>query len=221
MSYFLFVPGCSMGNISMMLTVGCLVKQSEWDIRTCFGLGTGATPFACNRQVCKGDEMHLCLVRTASGPALLPFLASASAASTACFVCLLSVCYHVVQYLSAAQATRKLQDAAGQTSGNQLLVLLDALLVQRTPICGNQVCEPGERTIAGPNNLGAHAHSQMLHARCEGSMFTVGTIRWLHTHLFHPDRHDLVGDTCGGNWESVALMNHGRHCVACSVLWSP
>ncbi|CAL5224259.1 g6916 [Coccomyxa viridis] len=56
--------------------------------------------------------------------------------------------------LSAAQATRKLQDAAGQTSGNQLLVLLDAPLVQRTPICGNQVCEPGERTIAGPNNLG-------------------------------------------------------------------
>ena len=59
------------------------------------------------------------------------------------------------QDLSAAQAMRKLQDAAGQTSGNQLLVLLDVPLVQQAPICGNQVCEPGERTIAGPNNLGA------------------------------------------------------------------
>jgi hypothetical protein len=59
------------------------------------------------------------------------------------------------QDLRAAQATRALQDAAGQTSGNQLLVLLDAPLVQREAMCGNQVCEPGERTIAGPNNLGA------------------------------------------------------------------
>ena len=80
----------------------------------------------------------------------------------ACPICLLIVCCCTSQDLSAAQATRKLQDAAGQTSGNQLLVLLDAPLVQRTPICGNQVCEPGERTIAGPNNLGAQAHSQML-----------------------------------------------------------
>ena len=66
------------------------------------------------------------------------------------------------QDLSAAQATRKMQDAAGQTSGNHLLVLLDATLLQRTSICGNQVCEPGERTIAGPNNLGAPAPSQLL-----------------------------------------------------------
>ena len=73
-----------------------------------------------------------------------------------------------VQDLSAAQATRKLQDASGQTSGNQLLVLLDAPLVQRTPICGNQVCEPGERTIAGPNNLGARPLSGMLSAHFEG-----------------------------------------------------
>ena len=66
------------------------------------------------------------------------------------------------QDLRAAQATRALQDAAGQASGNQLLVLLDAPLVQRQAICGNQVCEPGERTIAGPNNLGARPVSLML-----------------------------------------------------------
>lgn len=65
------------------------------------------------------------------------------------------VCY-AWQDLRAAQTTRKLQDAMGQTSGNQLLVLLDAPLVQRTAICGNQVCEPGERAITGPSNLGVH-----------------------------------------------------------------
>ena len=59
-----------------------------------------------------------------------------------------------LQDLRAAQATRQLQDSIGQTSGNQLLVLQDVPRVQRTAICGNQVCEPGERTIAGPNNLG-------------------------------------------------------------------
>ena len=68
-----------------------------------------------------------------------------------------------VQDLRAAQATRQLQDAVGQTSGNQLLVLQDVPRVQRTAICGNQVCEPGERTIAGPNNLGepASAHASL------------------------------------------------------------
>ena len=76
--------------------------------------------------------------------------------------CLLTVRCYSAQDISAAQATRKLQDAAGQTSGNQLLVLLDAPLVQRASICGNQVCEPGERTIAGPNNLGAPGPSQLL-----------------------------------------------------------
>ena len=58
------------------------------------------------------------------------------------------------QDLRAAQATRQLQNAIGQTSGNELLVLQDVPRVQRAAICGNQVCEPGERTIAGPNNLG-------------------------------------------------------------------
>ena len=68
-----------------------------------------------------------------------------------------------MQDLRAAQATRQLQDAIGQTSGNQLLVLQDVPRVQRTAICGNQVCEPGERTIAGPNNLGepASAHASL------------------------------------------------------------
>ena len=61
------------------------------------------------------------------------------------------------QDLKAAQATRQLQDAIGRTPGNQLLVLQDVRQVQRTAICGNQVCEPGERTIEGPNNLGEPA----------------------------------------------------------------
>ena len=78
-----------------------------------------------------------------------------------CVSCLTRCCWPC-QDLSAAGSTRKLQDAAGQTSRNQLLVLLDAPLVQRMPICGNQVCEPGERTIAGPNNLGAPAYCPML-----------------------------------------------------------
>ena len=60
-----------------------------------------------------------------------------------------------MQDLRAAQATRALQDAAGQASPNQLLVLLGAPLVERGAICGNQVCEPGERAPAGASGLGA------------------------------------------------------------------
>jgi len=64
-----------------------------------------------------------------------------------------------LQDLRAAAATRALQDAAGQSASNQLFVLLGAPLVARAAVCGNQVCEPGERTIAGPNSLGARPAS--------------------------------------------------------------
>lgn len=59
------------------------------------------------------------------------------------------------QDLRAALATRRLQDASGQASPNQLLVLLDTPLVERTAICGNQVCESGERAPATASGLGA------------------------------------------------------------------
>ncbi|KAK9917449.1 hypothetical protein WJX75_004476 [Coccomyxa subellipsoidea] len=56
--------------------------------------------------------------------------------------------------LRAALATRALQDAQGQASANQLFVLLGSPLVARAAICGNQVCEPGERAPVDANNLG-------------------------------------------------------------------
>ncbi|BDA48393.1 probable disintegrin and metalloproteinase with thrombospondin mo at N-terminal half [Coccomyxa sp. Obi] len=56
--------------------------------------------------------------------------------------------------LRAAQATRALQDAVGQGSASQLFVLVGTSLVARAAICGNQVCEPGERAPADANNLG-------------------------------------------------------------------
>jgi hypothetical protein len=42
----------------------------------------------------------------------------------------------------------------GQASAGQLFVLLDVPLVERAAICGNQVCEAGERAPAGTNILG-------------------------------------------------------------------
>lgn len=70
-----------------------------------------------------------------------------------------SICYHYDpptphQDLRAAAATRHLQDAIGQGSANQLFVLLGVSLVERSAICGNQVCEAGERAPADINNLG-------------------------------------------------------------------
>ena len=58
------------------------------------------------------------------------------------------------QDLRAAAATRHLQDAIGQGSANQLFVLVSVSLVERSAICGNQVCEAGERAPADINNLG-------------------------------------------------------------------
>ena len=61
------------------------------------------------------------------------------------------------QDIRAASATRALQDAAGQASNNALLVLLGAPLVARAAVCGNQVCEAGERAPASTSNLGERA----------------------------------------------------------------
>jgi hypothetical protein len=64
--------------------------------------------------------------------------------------------------LRAARATRTLEDAARQASPNQLLVLLGAALVERSALCGNQVCEAGERAPAGASGLGAHARKRLI-----------------------------------------------------------
>ena len=62
-----------------------------------------------------------------------------------------------MQDLRAALATRALQDAVGQGSASQLFVLVGTPLVARAAICGNQVCEPGERAPADANNLGGRS----------------------------------------------------------------
>ena len=51
-----------------------------------------------------------------------------------------------VQDLRSSIATSNLQKATGQSAANQLFVLQNATLVEREAICGNLVCEAGERS---------------------------------------------------------------------------
>ena len=59
-----------------------------------------------------------------------------------------------LQDLRAALATRRLQDAVGQTASNQLFILQAPTTVARVSVCGNQVCEHGERPTNGTANGG-------------------------------------------------------------------
>ena len=58
-----------------------------------------------------------------------------------------------LQDLSAALATRNLQDSIGDSGSNQVFILQSADLVERQAVCGNLVCEAGERpsSIDGAN----------------------------------------------------------------------
>ena len=53
------------------------------------------------------------------------------------------------QDLRASVATVALQSAIGAASANELFILTSTSLVERTAVCGNQVCEPGERVPTG------------------------------------------------------------------------
>lgn len=55
------------------------------------------------------------------------------------------MCVAAAQDLSAALATRNLQDSIGSSGSNQVFILQSADLVQRQGVCGNLVCEAGER----------------------------------------------------------------------------
>ena len=52
----------------------------------------------------------------------------------------------IAQDLRSSIATSNLQKATGQSAANQLFVLQNATLVEREAICGNLVCEAGERS---------------------------------------------------------------------------
>ncbi len=70
----------------------------------------------------------------------------------------------VMQDLSAALATRNLQDSIGDSGTNQVFILQSADLVERQAVCGNLVCEAGERpsSVDGSNG-GRHClHSLQL-----------------------------------------------------------
>lgn len=65
------------------------------------------------------------------------------------------------QDLRAAAATRLLEDALGAAAGNQLFLLAGVRRVARAAVCGNQVCEAGERAPAANSTLG-ESHSRSL-----------------------------------------------------------
>lgn len=65
-----------------------------------------------------------------------------------------------LQDLSAALATRNLQDSIGSSGADQLFTLESAELVERQSICGNLVCEAGERpTTTNGANGGTCPHT--------------------------------------------------------------
>ena len=60
----------------------------------------------------------------------------------------------MLQDLRASLATSRLQDAVGEASDNRLFILSSIKGVRRSSLCGNQVCEAGERySIQGPTGL--------------------------------------------------------------------
>ncbi|KAK9836307.1 hypothetical protein WJX81_004003 [Elliptochloris bilobata] len=59
--------------------------------------------------------------------------------------------------LRASAATRHLEDALGNAAGNQMFLLAGVRRVARTAVCGNQVCEAGERAPAANSTLGPSA----------------------------------------------------------------
>ena len=61
-----------------------------------------------------------------------------------------------LQDLRASLATRRLQDAVGEASANTLFILAASPQIQRKALCGNQVCEAGER-YAPPGTTGKGA----------------------------------------------------------------
>lgn len=68
-----------------------------------------------------------------------------------------------LQDLSAAVATRNLQDSIGSAGSNQVFMLQSADLVERRSICGNLVCEAGERPTT-TNGANGGAPPQHLHS---------------------------------------------------------
>ena len=64
-----------------------------------------------------------------------------------------------MQDLSAAMASRNLTDSIGDSGANQLFILQSVETVERQAVCGNLVCEAGERpsTSNGANGGDSHA----------------------------------------------------------------
>ena len=67
------------------------------------------------------------------------------------------------QDLRASIATVSLQNAIGAASANQLFILLSVSLVDRVAVCGNLVCEPGERVPTGSSIGAALLQFAVLH----------------------------------------------------------
>ena len=58
------------------------------------------------------------------------------------------------QDLRASTAFRNLQDAIGTSPANALLILTAAPRVERQAVCGNEMCEAGERSTGNGSALG-------------------------------------------------------------------
>lgn len=86
-----------------------------------------------------------------------------------------------LQDLSAAVATRNLQDSIGSAGSNQLFILRSADLVERRSICGNLVCEAGERpTTTNGANGGAQLPPLADPTACCCFMFSQHSLKPLY-----------------------------------------
>ncbi|KAK9815540.1 hypothetical protein WJX72_005402 [[Myrmecia] bisecta] len=77
-----------------------------------------------------------------------------------------------LQDLRTSLATERLQAAVGQASTNQLFILTALPLVERAAICGNQVCEAGERAPSTATESGCPGDCSFDLNTCPGASAT-------------------------------------------------
>lgn len=85
------------------------------------------------------------------------------------------------QDLRASIATSNLQKATGQSAANQLFVLQNATLVEREAICGNLVCEAGERSTG--TGEGATLSSWQVYLLNDGHCQTNASLKFVSRDL--------------------------------------
>ncbi|DBA71983.1 TPA: hypothetical protein ACH3X2_010728 [Trebouxia sp. C0005] len=119
--------------------------------------------------------------------------------------------------LSAALATRNLQDSVGSSGTNQVFILQSADLVERQAVCGNLVCEAGERpSSADGSNGGCAEDCLMILDQCPipaGGTLCSGVGWCLSTQGICQCYLGYAGDDCSSCDEGYVRTTTGGACI--------